>query len=194
MRWTMPTGGALCTGISRARTSSSIAADKAIVLDFGLAKRLLNSGEPHTVESMSDSQQPPAGTLSYMAPEVLLGGRADARSDVWSIGVLLYEIVTGDLPFKGRTAFETSAAILGEPQMSMGSPRAACLAAGHRSLPCQGPERAIPARIGCAGGARTDRGEPQLANCLAPPGQAPSKGAADRGRHHPARNCSLSRY
>ena len=110
--------------VHRDLKSSNIVIDrsgKAIVLDFGLAKRLLNSGEPQTVESMSGSQQPPAGTLSYMAPEVLLGGRADARSDVWSIGVLLYEIVTGDLPFKGRTAFETSAAILGEPQMPMES-------------------------------------------------------------------------
>ena len=94
--------------------------DRAIVLDFGLAKRLVKSGEPHTLESMTDTQHTPAGTLSHMAPEVLLGGRADARSDVWSIGVLLYELMTGELPFKGRTAFETSAAILGEPPKSMG--------------------------------------------------------------------------
>ena len=94
--------------------------DRAIVLDFGLAKRLVKSGEPHSVESMTGSQHTPAGTLSHMAPEVLLGGRADARSDVWSIGVLLYELMSGELPFKGRTAFETSAAILGEPPKSMG--------------------------------------------------------------------------
>ena len=94
--------------------------DRAIVLDFGLAKRLVKGGEPHTTASMSDTRHMPAGTLSHMAPEVLLGGRADARSDVWSIGVLLYELMTGELPFKGRTAFETSAAILGEPPKPMG--------------------------------------------------------------------------
>ena len=94
--------------------------DRAIVLDFGLAKRLVKSGEPHTLESMTDTRHTPAGTLSHMAPEVLLGGRADARSDVWSIGVLLYELMIGELPFTGRTAFETSAAILGEPPTSMG--------------------------------------------------------------------------
>ena len=85
---------------------------KAVGLDFGLAKRLAKNGEPQTVHSIAGNQQAPAGTLSHMAPEVLLGGRADARSDIWSIGVLLYELVTGSLPFKGRTEFETSAAIL----------------------------------------------------------------------------------
>jgi TolB-like protein/tetratricopeptide (TPR) repeat protein len=54
-----------------------------------------------------------------MAPEVLLGGRGDARSDVWSLGVLLYELVNGYLPFSGRTAFETSSAILGESSKPM---------------------------------------------------------------------------
>ena len=87
---------------------------KAVVLDFGLAKRLAKNGEPHTVDSVPGNKHGPAGTLSHMAPEVLLGGRADARSDIWSFGVLLYELVTGRLPFKGRTEFETSASILNE--------------------------------------------------------------------------------
>ena len=92
---------------------------KAIVLDFGLARRLPGSGGqtrdptltgPHTL----------AGTLSHMAPEVLRGEPADERSDVWALGVLLYELVTGELPFAGRTSFETSSAILGEPHRPMG--------------------------------------------------------------------------
>ena len=87
---------------------------KAVVLDFGLAKRLAKNGEPHTVDSVPANRHGPAGTLSHMAPEVLAGGSADARSDIWSFGVLLYELATARLPFRGRTDFETSASILNE--------------------------------------------------------------------------------
>ena len=92
-------------------------AGRAIVLDFGLAKRLPQTGQ--TSESATASEHGPAGTLTHMAPEVLLGGRGDARSDIWSLGVLLFQLVNGELPFSGRTAFETSSAILGEPPKPM---------------------------------------------------------------------------
>jgi tetratricopeptide (TPR) repeat protein/TolB-like protein/predicted Ser/Thr protein kinase len=88
---------------------------RAIVLDFGLAKRLPQNEQG----SESVTQLGPAGTLTHMAPEVLLGGRGDPRSDVWSLGVLLYQLVNGHLPFSGRTPFETSSAILSEPTRSV---------------------------------------------------------------------------
>src|SRR5260370_2351876 len=47
-----------------------------------------------------------------MAPEVLRGAEADARVDVWGLGVILYEMSTGNLPFDGRTQFEITSAIL----------------------------------------------------------------------------------
>lgn len=87
---------------------------RAIVLDFGLAKRLPTHESSQSMESLTASQQGPAGTLSHMAPEVLLGVRADERTDIWALGILLYRITAGDLPFKGRTPFETSSAILGD--------------------------------------------------------------------------------
>jgi len=91
---------------------------RAKVLDFGLAKRL--SGE----ELAAATTQPPGlltgpgtvvGTVAYMAPEQLRGQPADARSDVWALGVVLYEMAAGVRPFQGQTDFELSSAILSQP-------------------------------------------------------------------------------
>jgi tetratricopeptide (TPR) repeat protein len=85
------------------------------VLDFGLARRL-----PQTVESavsaasMTDAGAI-AGTISYLAPEILRGEKADARSDVWACGIVLHELLTGQQPFDGRTPFELTSEVLREP-------------------------------------------------------------------------------
>src|SRR5829696_7046932 len=65
-------------------------AGHAVVLDFGLAKRLAHVGTDLSRDSTLTAAGALAGTLSHMAPEVLVGGEADARSDVWALGVLLY--------------------------------------------------------------------------------------------------------
>lgn len=80
------------------------------VLDFGISRTIKNMNLAST-ESLSDVEQG-AGTLPYVAPEVLQGKPADARTDIWSCGVLLFEVASGGRPFQGRTAFELSSAIL----------------------------------------------------------------------------------
>jgi eukaryotic-like serine/threonine-protein kinase len=86
------------------------------VLDFGLAARLPDS----ELQAAASSNLPLmesrtiVGTLPYLAPELLRGEPADARTDTWSLGILLYEMASGAFPFDGRTGFELSSAILRE--------------------------------------------------------------------------------
>ena len=86
------------------------------VLDFGLARRL----PKETIEEVTQTIGPAAtagaiaGTLSYMAPEILRGQPGTFLSDLWALGVVLYEAASGQLPFRGATGLETSSAILHE--------------------------------------------------------------------------------
>jgi eukaryotic-like serine/threonine-protein kinase len=104
--------------VHRDLKSSNIMVDddgRAIVLDFGVSRRLPRQSRATTGDATVTITGMLAGTLSHMAPEMLFGGEPDPRSDVWSFGVLLYEMAAGALPFQGHTAFETSAAILNDP-------------------------------------------------------------------------------
>jgi serine/threonine protein kinase/Flp pilus assembly protein TadD len=94
---------------------------RAKVLDFGLAKRLRDEDLAEVTRSGQALTQAGAvvGTLHSMAPELLSGQAADARSDVWALGILLYEMASGALPFQGKTGFEMTSAILREPPRTL---------------------------------------------------------------------------
>ena len=82
---------------------------QAIVLDFGLAKLLIVHDRPSAASGMEVDETRvgmPLGTPSYMSPEQAKGERADHRSDIFSFGVILYEMATGELPFKGTSQVE----------------------------------------------------------------------------------------
>jgi eukaryotic-like serine/threonine-protein kinase len=84
------------------------------VLDFGLAISIREAeAEADTQSNVTDSAGV-SGTLAYLAPEVLNGTNVDARSDIWALGVLLYEMASGMHPFRGRTTYELSSMIMRE--------------------------------------------------------------------------------
>ncbi len=87
------------------------------VLDFGLAKLIeqekpVSNAEAPTKAFARTEAGIVLGTVSYMSPEQARGLQVDARTDIWSLGVVLYEMVAGRLPFAGETTSDMIAAIL----------------------------------------------------------------------------------
>jgi serine/threonine protein kinase/predicted Zn-dependent protease len=89
------------------------------VMDFGLAKRVLPIGENELSQTMTKSsiteQGSIAGTIAYMSPEQARGEDIDAKSDIFSMGIILYEMITGGHPFSKPSAIETLSSILRDP-------------------------------------------------------------------------------
>ena len=84
------------------------------ILDFGLAK-LLDEAEAKTSgihQTELTEVGVPYGTATYAAPEQARGDRVDARADIFSTGVLLYEMLTGTWPFRGKTAVDVRHAVI----------------------------------------------------------------------------------
>jgi len=98
---------------------------EAKILDFGVAKVLAGSDSPYEVDSIGGARVPPSegdlsltrtgmalGTASYMSPEQIRGEKLDARTDLFSFGLVVYEMATGQQAFAGGTAESVHAAIL----------------------------------------------------------------------------------
>jgi serine/threonine-protein kinase len=83
------------------------------ILDFGLAEHLRPVSEKTTIDSLNEPRIV-AGTLPYMAPEQLLGEATDARTDIYGLGALLYEMATGQRPFRDEVSARLTDAILHE--------------------------------------------------------------------------------
>ena len=96
------------------------------VLDFGLARQTF-AGEMDDTRIVERLTAPGAviGTPYYMSPEVLQGKPADVRSDIWALGVVLYEMLAERLPFQGGGVIEASSTILRDeaPTLPPGVPR-----------------------------------------------------------------------
>jgi serine/threonine-protein kinase len=91
---------------------------QARVLDFGLAKMLGPDGGPRPTqpgEEPATDMGVPYGSLGYGSPEQAAGTAVDHRSDIFSLGVLLYEMLTGQRPFRGRHLVQVLNAVINEP-------------------------------------------------------------------------------
>jgi Tol biopolymer transport system component/predicted Ser/Thr protein kinase len=89
------------------------------VLDFGIAKRIAAGTSPGSADGEPTVTKPPEtavggliGTPAYMAPEQALGRPVDPRADLFSLGCVLYEMLTGQPPFRRESAVETLSAVL----------------------------------------------------------------------------------
>ena len=137
------------------------------VLDFGLAKLLSGEATPEddtvSVAANVGLSAPGtiAGTAAYMSPEQASGAKVDARSDIFSFGAMLYEMVTGHARIRGhvdgrhvercdaRAAEGTERDCAGHPERP---------GEGHRAMPAQGPGSPVPAHRRCEGRAAGDQG------------------------------------
>ena len=94
------------------------------ILDFGLAMMLHRETSPTALTESVTETRAIAGTLPYMAPEQLLGGKLDARTDIWATGCVLYEMATGRCPFLGTGPALTDAILhQSPPDISKLNPR-----------------------------------------------------------------------
>jgi len=97
------------------------------LLDFGIARQLTAETATMTRRGLEQSGPPGAqiaGTIAYMAPEQFLGAETDARADLFSLGVVLYEMAAGHRPFPGPSATALMAQILNDPAPALRGPSA----------------------------------------------------------------------
>ncbi|HEU5347337.1 MAG TPA: protein kinase [Ktedonobacterales bacterium] len=87
---------------------------RALLTDFGIAREVLPHRQGSAAQTLAATGLP-VGTPEYMSPEQLRGGSVDQRADVYALGSVLYELLTGRVPHEAETPYEVAALVLTEP-------------------------------------------------------------------------------
>ncbi len=105
------------------------------ILDFGVAKLQSSPEEKRSIESLTTVTKQGAviGTVAYMSPEQLRGKTVDHRSDIFSFGAILYEMMSGSRAFRGETEVDTMTAVL-RAQPADSSMEEAAIPAGYQDI------------------------------------------------------------
>lgn len=151
------------------------------LLDFGIAKR---SAEADVNEKKLTQQGMVLGTPPYMSPEQFTGRAVDARSDIYAIGVMAYEMLTGELPFKADTAWEWATQHMREaPRPIEGAPHGGDVPRPMRKAISRALSKAPEDRFATVGDFfQAFAGEPtQPGSSVKPPGAPEGKGGTLMG-------------
>lgn len=89
---------------------------RALLTDFGIAREVPFHRQGSAAQTLAATGLP-VGTPEYMAPEQLRGGQVDQRADIYALGAVLYELLTGRVPHEADTPYEVAALVLTEPVM-----------------------------------------------------------------------------
>src|ERR1700688_4944122 len=156
---------------------------KVKVLDFGLAKAFAGDttnedlGNSPTLSAAATMQGAILGTAAYMSPEQAKGKTVDKRTDIWSFGCVLYELLTGRQAFQGETTTEILAAVLREEPNWQALPASTPVKIRDLLGRCLQKEKTL--RLRDAGDARIEIHEA----LTAPPSMIPSISAPTKGIH-----------
>jgi len=114
----------LCTALSAAHDENILHRDlkpQNVIVDETLHVKLLDFGIAKVVGAEASATSQALGTVAYMAPEQFNAGAQDKRTDVWALGTLFFELLTGSTPFVGNTQPEVMRAIFEQRRMSLSS-------------------------------------------------------------------------
>lgn len=139
------------------------------IVDFGLARLASKTGSTQSIST--------AGTIGYMSPEQTIGKYVDQRTDIWSLGIVLAEMVTGKNPFQRETAAATIFAILNEPPRPMDEVPLDLLRVIYRALSKE-PETRYHSCREMVADLREVQGRLEPADTAAESGRPPSSGTS----------------